>query len=183
MRFNIQKTTLFYWGLFLTLILMGFQNCSKGGFQTETRYDLSSLQSSSSLAKEVPLQSIQNDVEEASFFNLNAPAAEKVFFQYQIYRSTDATLPDGQYLSWIISMGIYQIPSSIPSSQFQTEYELRILDNQGLPICPMQTGTFFGVGFTLKSACSALNVNRKVTFSLNYRLQGQSWVLKTWTEP
>ena len=185
MRFVFNKQSLISSFSVIILLLVAFQNCSQGGFQANHGMSEASLLSVNSVAQEVSLDSIQKDAVDEGFFGISPTTGDDVFAQYQLYRETNATTSaDGTYLSWIISMGIFQIPDTTVSlNNHKTEYELKILDRDSLPICPVQSGAFFGSGFTLKSACSTFNVERKVTFVLRYRLQGQSWKTTTWIEP
>jgi hypothetical protein len=171
-------------GLFTGLVLItSFQNCSDGlkGFKTADVTDPLLLHSNSE-SQRVDPATIPSDAIDYNFFKYNGTLSDQAFVQTQLLRVTSPLPPDAPYVAWIIAIGLYRIYSETTPANHLTEYELKIVDIDGLPMCPTQTGQFSGLAFTFRSACSALNITRKVKVQLKYRLEGQSWQTYIWNE-
>lgn len=183
MSFQKNKLVLLATMLMGVVLVTSFQNCSDGlnGFKAADMNDSKLLQSSSTSLAIDPAD-IPSDPIDLDFFKYNGSINDQALVQAQLLRVVSPPAPESPYIAWVIALGLYHLYSNTTAENHLTEYELKIMDSQGLPMCPTQIGQFSGLAFTFRSACSALNITRKVTINLKYRLEGQTWQTFVWNE-
>lgn len=168
-KFKFAPSFAFFIAL-LGILPFFFQNCGKGGFQVADSIQSSAL---------ISTKNLNFDSEDSSAFQISQSVQDDIHTQVQIQR---AALSGQTYYSWILSSALYQTYSATTETQHTTEYEVRFLDINDLPLCPQDQGTFNGRSFTLKGNCFNTDTTRKMKILFRYRLEGRDWKLFTWTE-